>query len=298
MRSSTRQLEPCFLLAVLFALPLSVCGVRGPEVAVADPEDDLARKEAKEQKERYTRWMQNYAESTTIRVTDAKGDKEQDAKLVSHPVIRYRDPIIADDATLWLWTVDSRPVALQKIEVNNNGGGQKWTICFASVAQGIVTAQWPGDRRYASTAPGLKFRPIPEAKPPSNNPKFRMAQIKTLKTRFTGLVGYTVERNEGIELTPMTTPLFDYSDPESKLPLGAIFCLVDEKGVRNPGVLLFIEARPDDDGKWRWEFACAKLGKAGAKWRLDGDEVLMIPAVRTGQVFDNWTFFVMPRDFK
>jgi len=297
VRSSTRQLEPCFLLAVLFALPLSVCGVRGPEVTVADPEDDLARKEAKEQKERYTTWMRNYAESTTIRVTGVKGDKEQDAKLVSHPVIRYRDPIIADDATLWVWTLDSRPVALQKIEVNNRVG-QKWTICFASVAQGIVTAQWPGDRRYASTAPGLKFRPIPKAELPSDNPKSRMTQIKALKARFTGLVGYTVERNEGIELTPMTTPLFDYSDPESKLPLGAIFSMVNEKGVRNPGVLLFIEARPDDDGKWRWEFAGAKLGTAGAQWRLDGAPVLMIPAVRTGQVFDNWTFFVMPRDFK
>ena len=50
MRPSMAERHSRFLIAVLLAIPLSVCGVRGPEVTAADPEDDLARKEAEAQK--------------------------------------------------------------------------------------------------------------------------------------------------------------------------------------------------------------------------------------------------------
>ena len=123
-----------------------------------DADGDAEKQAAQARKERYMNWMRNYAETTTIRLAPDDGEAEQTAKLVPNPVFRYSDELRQyPDATLWVWTHGARPVAFQKIEVNNNGG-QLWMICFASLSEGLLNVQWPGGRVYSARTPGQGLR--------------------------------------------------------------------------------------------------------------------------------------------
>src|SRR5262245_8718058 len=129
--------------------------------ALADDTDDDEKQEAQARKERYTNWMRTYAEGTNIRLQGKGDEQKQTAELVPNPVFRYSDEQRAiPDATLWVWTRNARPVAFQKVEGNNHGGGQMWTICFASLSEGLLRVRWPGEREYASRKPGVHFDPI------------------------------------------------------------------------------------------------------------------------------------------
>ena len=95
----------------------------------------------------------------------------------------------------------------------------------------------------------------------------------------------------------MAKPIFEYADPDSKLPLGAIFGL-SSTGT-NPDLLLLIEARRDGEGKWRWEYAHARMTSASLRVRLNDDEVWAEGfAPMSNPVFDNWTFYFLGRDFE
>jgi len=280
-------------MAAILAQPL-----RG---AIADDQaDEIEKDEAKKRKERYTTWMRDFAKDTTLRVTMPGEDEETLADLVPNPIFRFNTKAIADDGTLWIWTRDGRPVALQKEEVCNYGG-RLWTICFASVSEGIVTAHWPEARRYRATEPGVKYLPIPGTEAPSDKARTRTAQMKTIKDRFSGLNGRFVADEKGaLELKPITSPLYEYADKDTKLPLGAIFSMVEDKGEMNPGLLLILEARPDGKGKLRWEYAIVRLGMGQVLLRLDDKEVWRSSAVTSNrdQVHDNWTFYFIPRKFE
>jgi hypothetical protein len=267
------------------------CAVRADET-----KDDADKQEAQARKERYTNWMRAYAEGTQIKLHGEAEDEEQLAELVPKPVFRYSDEERAiPDATLWVWTRDSRPVAFQKVEGNNHGGGQAWTICFASLSEGLLDVRWQGTRQFAARKPGVTFKPIPRAEPPAANPRVRTVQIKALKDRFTGRLNVDSEGKNGAETRTMAKPIFEYADRESNLPLGAIFGM-SSTGT-NPDLLLLVEARRDGDGKWRWEYAHARMTSASVRVRLDDADVWAEESVSSA-AFDNWIFYFLRREFK
>jgi hypothetical protein len=72
----------------------------------------------------------------------------------------------------------------------------------------------------------------------------------------------------------MPTPVFQYTDPGTKLPWGAVFS-VTATGT-NPNVLLLIEARPDEQGNLRWHYGFARLNGTSGEIRLDEQPVWKI----------------------
>jgi hypothetical protein len=63
--------------------------------------------------------------------------------------------------------------------------------------------------------------------------------------------------------------------------------------------LLLIEARPDGDGKLRWEYALARMTIASLKVKLDETDVWSEEfSDPSNPVLANWTFFFLPRDIK
>ncbi|HLJ10484.1 MAG TPA: hypothetical protein VKU82_04810 [Planctomycetaceae bacterium] len=294
-----RDVKSCALILIPALLLLACSGwniLLSLQLANAgEPESDVEKQEAVARKERYTNWMRSFAEETAIRLPAADNETEERAQLVPNPVFRYSDEErFIPDATLWVWTRDSRPVAFQKVEGNNHGGGQAWTICFASLSEGLVDVRWRGGRRYAARTPGVKFKPIPKADAPAENARLRIVQIKTLKDRFTGRLGVDAEGKGGAETRIIAKPIFEYADPKSKLPMGAIFGM-SSTGT-NPDLLLLIEARPDGTGGLRWEYAHARMTSASLIVRLDDAEIWSEMGV-SSRDFDNWTFHFLRRDF-
>lgn len=205
-----------------------------------EPEDDAEEKLALERKELYSKWMRAYAEATEVELNGENPDNESDqriAEMVPNPVLRYADEEHRiPDATLWVWTSEGRPVAFQKVEGNDHGGGQQWTICFTSLSEGLLNVKWPLNvkspvrRSFASRNPGVTFRPIPDAEIPSDRARLRTAQIKALKERFSAGFGFGADGKGGPagwgEARILPKPLFEYSDPQTKMPWGAVLgCL-------------------------------------------------------------------------
>ena len=263
--------------------------------ALADDTNDDEKQEAQARKERYTNWMRTFAEGTNIRLQGKKDEEEQTAELVPNPVFRYSDEQRAiPDATLWVWTRNARPVAFQKVE-GNNQGSPKWTICFASLSEGLLRVRWPGAREYASRKPGVHFDPILPAEPPATTARARTAQLKALKDRFSGRLTVNNDGTGGAETRTMAKPIFEYSDPETKLPLGAIFGMTSTG--TNPDLLLLIEARRDGDGKLRWEYAHARMTSNSLRVRLDDTEIWAEEDL-PNRDFDTWTYYFLARQFK
>src|SRR5262249_52900191 len=167
MLSSRRACRGILAIAVSLVAGLALFQPTS-RAARADDADDAEKQEAQSRKERFTNWMRTYAEGTNIRLQGKRDEEEQTAEMVANPVFRYSDEQRAiPDATLWVWTRNARPVAFQKVEGNNHGGGQMWTICFASLSEGLLRVRWPGARQYASRKPGVHFDPIPRSEPPA-----------------------------------------------------------------------------------------------------------------------------------
>ena len=277
---------------IAFCLIAGAAGVNGlmPHLIA----DDVEKKEAQERKDRYTKWMRTYSEGTQIKLLNA-GDPAA-PELVKTPVFRYSDDERAiPDATLWIWTSNARPVALQKVEGNNHGGGQMWTICFASLSEELIKTKWPSGHEFSASEPGVKFLAIPDAETPSDNPRTRSSQIKNLKDRFTARLGISGEDAGGSEARIIPKPIFEYMDPQTKMPLGALFAM-SATGT-NPDVLLLIEAR-ESQGKLRWEYGHARMTSASVRVRLDDVEVWLAKEGARAGAYDNWMYFFIARPFR
>ncbi len=165
----------------------------------------------------------------------------------------------------------------------------------------MLDVRWQGDRQFSTRAPGVTFLPIPKAAPPAETARTRTAQLKTLKDRFTGRVtGWGPKGKIDYNLRPIPTPIFEYADPVTKLPRGAVFSLVNhEGGELTPVFLLLIEVRNDGDGKLRWEYASRRMTIWSAILRMDDVQVSSLPLVDIeDQVHDDWTFYLLERNFK
>lgn len=249
----------------------------------------------KERTETLLKWTRKFAQDTRISVLN-KGNAEV-AELRAEPVMRYSDqPRFIADATLWVWTRNARPVAIQKVEVNDHDPTPLWTICFASLSEEIVEARWPYGQTFKTTKPGWTFEQIPSAEPPAEKSAVRALQMRALSRRFSGSV-YSGVQKGNIEMRLIPKPIFEYSDPETKLPLGAIFGLADNTA--NPTVLIVIEARPNKDGTLAWHHAhsrmTADIGKVtlgeATIWEFKPVNVPNDPTTN----FDNWMFYFMRR---
>jgi len=286
-----------------FAVECTIPRGTSSTACASEPEDDAVKKLAFERKERYSKWMRTYVERTQVELKDGNPDNDGDrrvAEMVPNPVLRYSDEEhLIPDATLWVWTSEGRPVAFQKVEGNDHGGGQQWTICFASVSDGLVNVEWPMDRSFASNNPGVTFRPIPDAEIPSENVRLRTAQIKMLKEQFSAGFGFKADGKGGAagwgEARILPKPLFEYSEPNAKMPRGAVFG-VSSTGT-NPAALLLIEARPGEVGKLQWHYGLARMTVVSVRASLKNVEIWSEPA-DNDPVSGRWTYFFLPREFR
>jgi hypothetical protein len=282
----------CRGIVLSFAVAIVLFDPLREALRADDSQVDSDKQQAEARRERFTNWMRTYAEETKVRLAAKDDAEEQLADLVPGPVFRYSDvQQRIPDGTLWVWTHHARPVAFQKVEGNNYG--QMWTICFASLSEGLLNVSWPSHGKYASRKPGVTFSPVPRAEAPGDNPRARTAQLKELKDRFTARLIVNDDGN-GAEARTMPKPLFEYSDPETKLPVGAIFGM-SSTGT-NPDLLLLIEARGDSDGKLRWEYAYARMTANGVRLRLDDAEIWAEKAVAAA-AFENWIYYFLQREF-
>ncbi|TXT33790.1 MAG: hypothetical protein FD138_1793 [Planctomycetota bacterium] len=264
-------------------------------VSFAAGQDQTSEKDArtakqKERTEKLLKWTREFVKETRVAV---RGDgREQLGELKAEPVMRYSDePRFISDATLWVWSVNSRPVAIQKVEVNDLVAVPLWTICFGSFAETNVEVKWSSGHTFQSKEPGWSFEPIADAEAPAERAAARSLQMRALSRRFAGHVVPVTQKSK-VEMRLLPKPIYEYSDPETKLPLGAVFSLASNG--TNPTIFLAIEARRDKEGRLGWFHAHTRMTSDPGELRLDDKLIWEFREVR----HENWVHFFLRRDIE
>lgn len=267
---------------------LSLCCLL-PMLGIAQTGEQKASDEKKKiRAENLLKWSRTFSENTRVAVL--VNGKEQVGELKAEPVMRYSDePRFISDATLWVWSVNSRPVAIQKVEVNDLVAVPLWTICFGSFSESNVEVRWPSSHTFKSREPGWMFEPIPDADAPAERPAARSLQMRALSRRFSGNV-YSVTQKSTVEMRLLPKPTYEYFDPETKLPIGAVFGLASNG--TNPTIFVVIEARRDKDGRLGWHHAHTRMTSDTGALRLDDQTIWEFQEIK----HENWTHFFLRRD--
>jgi hypothetical protein len=258
--------------------------------AIAAADDKAVRVERRAE---LLKQMKGLAEASDVRFADT----DKPAKLVAAPVFRYDDqPRRFIDATMWIWTDGVRPVACQKVEARWHFDTNKpeWGYCFTSLSPDLIAARWSKDRAWRSTAAGIEFQPVARADAPGTSTAARRRQAREIARGFACRMLVNPRTEETAEMRLLTTPIYEYSDPDSKLLLGAVFGF--EMNGTNPDLLVLIEARGEAD-KLSWHFAPARMTTGGLTLKYAEKVVWEVPFVAPSDgPFANWLFFTTPRE--
>ena len=236
--------------------------------------------------------MQELARQTTVR---RKGAPETEpAEWIPKPVFRYSDqPRRIVDATLWLWTENGRPVAMQKVEAMERAGRPAWTYCFATFSPDVLEVRWPSGRTYESRQ-GVEFKTLPN--PPAAEASTRLAgrQLRQVARRFRAEITNTPDGSEVEQMRLLPRPIFEYGGEQSDVLAGAVFGFASNG--TNPDAYLILEVLYESVGDSRWRYDFARMTTGGLTFRLDDREVCSAPWVQPQpKAFETWTFFFEPR---
>ena len=124
-----------------------------------------------------------------MKVSENTGNAVVSAKVVTEPIFRYSDEQRQiRDATMWVWTVDGRPVSLLKFERYGLEDPQnRWLFNVASTTQDTLEVKWHFDRSFTSKKPGLSFQPLIEDGDIPKTDSARLIRLRQLARRFSAL---------------------------------------------------------------------------------------------------------------
>jgi hypothetical protein len=255
-------------------------------VAGRSSADDVEREELLKQ-------MRDLAKRTEVKLTDAA----QPAALVENPIFRYDDqPRRFIDATIWAWTDGGRPVAFQKIEAIEAGDAAipMWQYCLASLTPEKLSVKWHTGRQFHAKAAGVSFSPPAKAPDVAEGNTQRKRQARELVRNFSARIVTDRRSLAYQEMRLLTTPLFDYVDPQTKQYLGSVFGF--STNGTNPDLLLVIEVRGKDSAA-AWNFAPARMTTGGVTLKLHDEKVWECKSADDRELpLMTWTFFTLPRD--
>jgi hypothetical protein len=244
--------------------------------AVADEPKEISE----ELRAEHLAYMKEVAASITLAESGSK------VKLLEEPVLRYVDNTRRlHESSLWIWSAGGRPSAMLAVEFYpRSPKGPRWLYEFASLSTERISATREPDLRWTAKGPGLVLEILEGAGPPADKAVRRLAQMKEIRNRFTA--HETAVVGGRIELRPLTSPLFRYSDLEAEILDGAIFAFANGT---NPEVLLVLEVHARKDAAGAWRYGLIQTTGAALTVELGGKEVWQReeadpPAVRDSYV--------------
>ncbi|TXT32345.1 MAG: hypothetical protein FD138_2069 [Planctomycetota bacterium] len=235
------------------------------------------------------------ASVAAIKLREKVDNKILTAELNVEPLFAYSDEQRRiQNATMWVWTVEGRPVTLMKFERYSFPEPQRhWLFNAASISPNLIEVDWPIGREFASKQPGMMFRGFAGTDPASDTKAKRLIQLKQLSRKFSATMTGGATDDAKTEMRLLPTPLFRYSSPQSDILDGALFglCAIGT----NPDAIIAIQWRGTGSSAG-WEYGITGMTTGGLQVRLDDTPVWSQPyLVNRGQVFDTWTWFFSDR---
>jgi len=278
MKRRCASVAVAWFCTALIAASVGVAQQRAQEPAAAPAADTLAAEKAAHRAR-----LQELAAS--FRVLAVPGKPESQVELASEPVLRYSDSTRQTlESALWIFGRQGRPTAILAIEYYpNRRAGPSWLYEVASLSTERIAAERGDNLAWSAKQPGLVLKPLADAPPPAARPAQRLAQMKTLRASFTAYEHAVIEGR--VELRPLASPLYRYSESERGITDGAIFSFANGT---NPEVLLVLEAH-EAGGNTGWQFGIVQLTGGAIVVQQDGKDIFERgeadpPAVRDSYV--------------
>lgn len=261
------------------SLLASIAGAEEKEISEAQRAEHLAH-------------MKEIASS--IRLLARSSNPDSVVELEKEPILRYTDNTRFNyESTLWIWAAGGRPTALVAVEhYPRHPKGPSWLFEIASLSTQRIAAQRDPDLRWTAKEPGLKLRPLYDAKLPAEKAARRLSQMKDICRRFTAHESAVVEGR--VELRLLSSPLYRYADADANVVDGAIFAFANGT---NPEVLLILETN-DDKEKDPWHYALVQMTGGAVAVELDGKEVWQRGEADPPAVRDSYVNGWLPSEMK
>ncbi|QEF98221.1 hypothetical protein Mal15_22700 [Stieleria maiorica] len=174
----------------------------------------------------------------------------------SKSLLHWSNPVIGviyGNVFVWTQQEHGRPEVigsiLQWYEPHKHG-----THEFHSLSKGPVEGSRDGQPVWSTDAPGIEWMPIPNAPEVGDSPLVRLPQMRSI---VRGL-SVTSTSKDGLpyNLRLLSQPLYRYCHEDSEVVDGALFTFVQGT---DPEVIVLVEARADDTGTTRWQFAMVRM---------------------------------------
>lgn len=232
--------------------------------------------------------MRDRAIQATVRIV-AEGPQAKPAtelpevQLEKQPIFRYSDlPRGFRDGTLWMWTANGRPVALEKVEDWRRAApdGPTWITCFTSLYPGLIEATWPAKPTWTSQKPGLPFQLHADFEQPEATEAGRLRQFKKLSERFSISLEWDYSgKPDNQEMRRLPRHLHRYQVPDQGVTDAVMFGWTANG--TNPDAMVVIELRSNGD-KHEWHYAMSQVTADKIVLKLDGKNVQEQPRNMTG----------------
>jgi hypothetical protein len=176
-------------------------------------------------------------------------------KLEPNVLLQWSNPVVGSiHGSVFVWTKKGRPEVAASIYKWYGPRNFHLGVEFHSLAAEPVAARIQGSTVWAPGKSGLVFAPIPGAPVPSENPSARLRQLRALAKDFSAS---QVDREKvPRELRLLTQPIYRYDSHDPAVLDGGLFTFV--LGT-DPEVFLQIEARRQENGRYAWAYALARM---------------------------------------
>jgi hypothetical protein len=185
---------------------------------------------------------------------------KQQLELKKEPIFEWTNPIRSapQQGVIFLWLREGRPAAIGSIFSQQDPmlPGRRLAHEFHALDSDKLLVSRPGALNEWKPRAGVARKPLPDAGAPAATATARLLQMRRLAQQFTGYET-DIDSNR-YELHLLPAPLYRYPAARAGVVDGALFTLVSTEGT-DPEVWLLLEARKEEGGATRWEYACCRF---------------------------------------
>ena len=248
----------------------SICAAQEPKQSV----------DAKELSETRMELMRQRIEGLS-----AVGAKEEKLQFSEKPVLRYNDTARGIvDATVWGLGRKGRPRAVLVFEVYGGQYVQYELTAVADPPRSVKTTAF----QWTPRAIPFTWLKIPDQAAPHARESIRRQQIKQAAQEFSASEEW---RGQTYQLRMMPQPILQYDDKEQGVMSGAVFVWAHGTNVE---VLMFVEARREEDDANRWVAGFSRLAAASLDVDYKGQDFWNSPENLTANQTSSYFFRTDP----
>lgn len=277
MQTNNHSLS-CCLLASLFFL----CATLGNPLRVQSESDPAQNKKRDAKLKAYQQLAANFSISTTEQHTTPFLLHPKPLQLWSNPLRP------APYGATFLWTSNNRPVAIGCI-YEWFGENNRSVLCreLKSLSPDPLIATHQNRRIWTPQKQGIEFQQFPDsyAMKQQGTPQL---QAKRLARHFSARMLKLLEQRD-FELRLLPRPIYEYNDKTTD-HYSALFSFVQ---ATDPEAILFLKRSKDNNSKWQWQFALARMTSGALSVKFDKKTVWSVEEIKPETLGDKQSPYVV-----